>query len=157
MNKALYLHLFLYALLSAYGLGAALVESLVNYPSWLLIDEGSFINYHALLAYRISWVLVLPLLLKIPYSFWIYIKFKSLRFAMLLQLILQAVFWFSSVFWQIPIQAHLGQEGKSIELIHELIQSDLILRTTPHVLQIILIIGVLLKKVQQLDQGQSNP
>ncbi len=127
--------LFILCLLSMYGLGAGLVESLVNYPSWRLIGPSEFREYHAFLALRISFVLVAPLLAQLLLSLWMYWKYPVLRKAMMLQLLFQLVFWGSSLLWQIPIQGKLGADGKDWALIEELVYSDLALRSLPHLLQ----------------------
>jgi hypothetical protein len=139
--------LFILCLLSMYGLGAGLVESLVNYPSWLLIGPAEFREYHAFLAWRISFVLVAPLLAQQLLSLWIYWKYPVQRQAMMLQLLLQSVFWGSSLFWQIPIQGKLGVDGKDWALIEELVYSDLALRSLPHLLQTAHLVYVCFRKL----------
>ena len=46
-----------------YGNGAAFIESFVNYPSWHLIGNDAFLNYHKFIGPRVIAFLVVPAVL----------------------------------------------------------------------------------------------
>ena len=46
-----------------YGNGAAYIESFVNYPSWHLIGNDAFLNYHKFIGPRVIAFLVVPAVL----------------------------------------------------------------------------------------------
>lgn len=131
--------IFVLLIIAWYGLGAAYVESFVNYPSWALIHEKGFTDYHQFLAKRITLVLVVPLLLKLALTLFLWYRVKAYRPTLSVVILLQSVFWISSAFIQIPLQSELGTLGKNLQEIHFLITSDLWLRTLPHTLEILLL------------------
>jgi hypothetical protein len=131
--------LFVLLIFTWYGLGAAYVESFVNYPSWFYIPSENFLFYHQFLAKRITIFLVLPLLVKVLVTCIVWLKFKEFRSKLRWILILQGIFWISSLFVQIPIQSRLDSIGKELPDIELLILTDWWMRTIPHSIEALLL------------------
>src|SRR5215204_4287817 len=96
-----------------YGNGAAFVESFVNYPSWHLIGNDAFLNYHKFIGPRVIAVLVVPAVLGTVFTIVLLrsrpaaIPLWSVWVAILLQLVV----WVSTATIQIPIQLQLAVQG----------------------------------------------
>lgn len=154
MPASIWLFLITFTLVF-YGMGAAFVESFVNYPTWKLIGAAEFEAYHQALSPLIIGYMVIPifatigltalLLWKRPMS----IPKWAIAFALLMQLIAAA----SSVFVQIPIQAELSSGGLSIELIDRLIATNFWLRRVPMLINSILFFWMMVL----LLKGRNRP
>lgn len=117
-----------------YGNGAAFIESFVNYPSWPLIGENEFAEFHRFLTPRILTFLVAPAFAGTVLTV-LMLRFRPTAipiWAVLTAIGLQAVVWISTVLVQIPIQIQLGEPGPSLPLIDRLIETNWWLRRIPY-------------------------
>ena len=117
-----------------YGMGAAFVESLVNYPTWPLIGVGEFRAFHQALGSLIIRYMVIPMLIATVLTvLLLWLRPVPLpRWALWLAVILQLITWVSTVTVQIPIQLQLNSDGVSLPLIERLIFTNWWLRRVPH-------------------------
>ena len=109
-----------------YVVGAAFVESFVNYPTWKLIGANEFKNYHQGLSALIIKTMVLPWLVEILLNIlllWLRPRIVP-RGAVAAALIFNAIILISTVTIQIPIQARLSADGFSADLIDKLLATD---------------------------------
>lgn len=117
-----------------YGNGAAFVESFVNYPSWHLIGNDAFLNYHKFIGPRVIAFLVVPAVLGTVLTIVLLrsrpaaIPLWSVWVAILLQLVV----WVSTATIQIPIQLQLAVQGASPALLERLIETNWWLRRVPY-------------------------
>lgn len=126
-----------YLALLFFGLGAGLLESLLNYPMWR--DMGARMSNEDFMltrrehTWRIFPLLVIPLALRVPVALALLWRRPSFvpRWAVLVGLTMQAVGWASSLLIQIPIQFALTDNGFSDELFARLIVTDLWFRVLP--------------------------
>jgi len=112
--------LFLFAFtLSFYCMGAAFVESFVNYPTWPLIGANEFPAFHQALGPLIIRYLVAPMILvTVLTALLLWLRPAPIpRWAILLSVILQLITWVSTALIQIPIQLKLSRDGLSAPLI----------------------------------------
>ena len=123
-----------------YGMGAAFVESFVNYPTWRLIGAAEFQAYHQALSPLIIGFMVIPVFVTIPLTALLLWKrpFQIPKWAIWLAILMQLAAAVSSVFVQIPIQVQLSSEGLSLELIDRLIITNFWLRRVPMLINSIL-------------------
>jgi hypothetical protein len=106
-----------------YGMGAASVESFVNYPTWPLIGANEFRAYHRALG---------PLI--IGYMVLLWFRPASIpRWMVWLAIVLQLVVWVSTVTIQLPIQGQLSADGLSLPLIDRLRVTSFWFRRVPHI------------------------
>ena len=117
-----------------YGNGAAFIESFVNYPSWHLIGNDAFLNYHKFIAPRVIAFLVVPAVLGTVFTILLLwsrpavIPLWSVWVAILLQLVV----WVSTATIQIPIQLQLAVQGASPALLERLMETNWWLRRIPY-------------------------
>lgn len=119
-----------------YGMGAAFVESFVNYPTWPLVGTAEFPAFHQALSARIIPVMVVPMLLTtVLTAFLLWLRPAPIpRWALWTALALQVITWISTAAIQLPIQFSLSANGLSLPLIDRLIFTNLWLRRVPHLL-----------------------
>lgn len=125
-------------LLTFFSAGGGIVESLVNYPTWLLLGDADFKAFHNALGPRIVLTMVLPYLASTVFNvllFW-HRPAQVPRWSVWVTLGLAVLSWISTAVIQIPIQAQLGESGFSREAIERLIATDLPLRTLPGLLRL---------------------
>jgi hypothetical protein len=128
-----------------YGMGAAFVESLVNYPTWPLIGAAEFRAYHQALGQLIIRYMVIPMLIATVLTvLLLWVRPAPLpRWAIWLAVILQLITWVSTATIQIPIQLQLSSEGLSLPLIERLIFTSWWLRRVPHLINSFLFIWMM--------------
>lgn len=117
-----------------YGMGAAFVESFVNYPTWPLIGANEFRAYHRTVGPLIVGYMVIPLLAATGLTI-LLVRFRpdSIPWWMIwLALALQLVVWISTFTIQLPIQEQLDAEGLSVPLIDRLRVTSFWFRRVPH-------------------------
>ncbi len=117
-----------------YGTGAAVIEGFVNYASWPLIGAEEFIAYHRFISPRVLAFLVAPLLLGTVFTvLMLWSRPAAIpAWAVWVAIATQAVVWVSTVAIQLPIQFQLTEQGRSVELIERLIQTNFWLRRVPY-------------------------
>ncbi len=116
-----------------YGMGAAFVESFVNYPTWKLIGAAEFRDFHQALGPLIIGYMVIPVFLAIPLTAMLLWKrpFPIPKWAIILALVMQLIGAVSSFAIQIPVQVQLSTNGLSLPLIDQLIFTNFWLRRIP--------------------------
>jgi hypothetical protein len=134
-----------------YGMGAASVESFVNYPTWPLIGVNEFRAYHRALGRLIIGYMVIPMLVTtILTILLLWFRPASIpRWMVWLAIVLQLVVWVSTVTIQLPIQGQLSAEGLSLPLIERLSVTSFWFRRVPHIANAVLFLwmmGVLLRE-----------
>ncbi|MCU0353038.1 MAG: hypothetical protein MUD08_04750 [Cytophagales bacterium] len=115
----------LFAAISFYSYGTALMDYFLVYPSRALVGEKEFVTYHALLEERIIPISVIPFavltLLNIVLLFFRLPRpVKRLVWASLICLLID---WISTAFVQIPMNVRLG-EGKDLALIQQVMDTN---------------------------------
>ncbi len=117
-----------------YGMGAAFIESFVNYPSWKLIGPDDFLTYHRAVSPLIVGYLVAPLVFGTFLTgllFWF--RPPSIpAWAIWTAFGLQIFVWISTVTIQIPIQIQLSSTGLSLPAIDKLLVTNFWLRRIPY-------------------------
>jgi hypothetical protein len=118
-----------------YGMGAASVESFVNYPTWPLIGANEFRAYHRALGPLIIGYMVIPMLVAtILTILLLWFRPASIpRWMVWLAIVLQLVVWVSTVTIQLPIQGQLSADGLSLPLIDRLRVTSFWFRRVPHI------------------------
>jgi hypothetical protein len=132
-RTSVWLFLITFALVF-YGMGAASVESFVNYPTWPLIGANEFRAYHRALSPLIIGHMVVPMLVTtILTILLLWSRPASIpRWMVWLAIGLQLVVWVSTVTIQLPIQGQLSADGLSLPLIDRLRVTSFWLRRVPH-------------------------
>src|SRR5688572_29065740 len=128
-----WLFLITFALV-CYVMGAAAVESFVNYPTWPLIGANEFRAYHRALSPLIIGHMVIPLIVATLLTM-LLLWFRPAaipRWMIWLALGLQLVAWVSTFTIQLPIQGQLSADGLSLPLIDRLRVTSLWLRRVPN-------------------------
>ncbi|MBX9584231.1 MAG: hypothetical protein K2X87_28360 [Gemmataceae bacterium] len=130
-----------YLALLFYGLGAGLLEQLLNYPMWrdmgARMADADFTATRRDHLWRIVPLLVIPVALRFPATVFLLARRPAFvpRWAVLVALACQAVGWASSALIQIPIQSALTDHGYSDALLDRLIVTDFWLRVLPSVVE----------------------
>jgi hypothetical protein len=116
-----------------YGMGAASVESFVNYPTWPLIGANEFRAYHQALGPLIIGYMVIPMLVATLLTILLlWFRPASIPLSMVwLAIGLQLVVWLSTFTIQLPIQGQLSADGLSLPLIDRLRVTSFWLRRVP--------------------------
>jgi hypothetical protein len=117
-----------------YGMGAASVESFVNYPTWPLIGANEFRAYHRALGPLIIGYMVIPLLVVTLLTI-LLLWFRPApipRWMVWLAIGLQLVVWISTFTIQLPIQGQLSADGLSLPLIDRLRVTSFWFRRVPY-------------------------
>jgi hypothetical protein len=116
-----------------YGMGAAFVESFVNYPTWKLVGAAEFRDFHQALSPLIIGYMVIPVFLAIPLTAILLWKrpLQIPKWALWLALLMQIIAAVSSFAIQIPIQVQLSTNGLSGPLIDQLIFTNFWFRRIP--------------------------
>jgi len=117
-----------------YGMGAASVESFVNYPTWPLIGANEFRAYHRALGPLIIGYMVIPLLVVTILTI-LLLRFRPApipRWMVWLAIGLQLVVWISTFTIQLPIQGQLSADGLSLPLIDRLRVTSFWFRRVPY-------------------------
>ena len=117
-----------------YGMGAAFMESFVNYPSWKLIGPGEFLTYHHFVGPRIIGYLVAPLVFgTVLTGLLLWFRPQQIpAWPLWTAFGLQMFVWVATVTVQIPIQIELGNTGLSIPAIDKLLWTNFWLRRIPY-------------------------
>jgi hypothetical protein len=133
-KTSIWLFLLTFALVF-YGMGAASVESFVNYPTWPLIGANEFRAYHRALGPLIIGHMVVPLLVATLLTILLlWFRPASIpRWMIWLALGLQLVTWVSTFTIQLPIQGQLSADGLSLPLIERLRVTSFWLRRVPNI------------------------
>lgn len=128
-----------------YGMGAATVETFVNYPTWRLIGANEFRAYHQAVGPLVIRYMVIPLLITTVLTIFL-LWFRPApipRWAIWLSVVLQLVTWVSTATVQIPIQLQLSSDGLSLPLIERLMFTSWWLRRVPHVINAFLFLWMM--------------
>ncbi|HVF72648.1 MAG TPA: hypothetical protein VM940_13675 [Chthoniobacterales bacterium] len=128
-----------------YGMGAASVESFVNYPTWPLIGANEFRAYHRALSPLIIGHMVIPMLVATLLTI-VLLWFRPAaipRWMVWLALVLQLVTWVSTFAIQLPIQGRLSADGLSLPLIEQLRVTSFWFRRVPHIANALLFLGMM--------------
>lgn len=116
-----------------YGMGAASVESFVNYPTWPLIGANEFRAYHRALSPLIIGYMVIPLVVATILTI-LLLWFRPAaipRWMVWLAIGLQLVAWVSTFTIQLPIQGRLSADGLLLPLIDRLRVTSFWFRRVP--------------------------
>jgi hypothetical protein len=118
-----------------YGMGAASVESFVNYPTWPLIGANEFRAYHRALGPLIIGYMVIPMLVTTVLTILLlWFRPASIpQWMIWLAIGLQVTVWVSTVTIQLPIQGQLRADGLSVPLIDRLRVTNFWFRRVPHI------------------------
>jgi hypothetical protein len=132
-RASVWLFLITFALVF-YGLGAASVESFVNYPTWPLIGANEFRAYHRALGPLIIGYMVIPLLVATALTvLLLWVRPPSIPgWIVWLAVGLQLIVWVSTFTVQLPIQGQLSADGLSLPLIERLRVTSFWFRRVPH-------------------------
>ncbi len=152
-KSSLWLFLLTFAL-TFYGLGAASVESFVNYPTWPLIGANEFRAYHRALGPLIIGYMVIPMLLTTLLSIAL-LWFRPVavpRWMVWLAVGLQLMVWISTFAIQLPIQGQLSADGLSLPLIERLRVTSFWFRRVPHTLNAFLFLGMMFALLRGADR-----
>ena len=143
-NAATWLILITFALVF-YGLGAASVESFVNYPTWPLIGANEFRAYHRALSPLIIGYMVIPMLVTTLLTILlVWMRPAGIpRWMIWLAIVLQLIVWISTVTIQLPIQGQLSANGLSLPLIERLRMTSFWFRRVPHTANAILFLWMM--------------
>jgi hypothetical protein len=128
-----------------YGMGAAAVESFVNYPTWPLIGANEFRAYHRALGPLIIGHMVIPMLaatLLTILLLWFRPAFIP-RWMVCVAIGLQLIVWISTATIQLPIQGQLSADGLSLPLIDRLRVTSFWFRRVPSFANAILFLGMI--------------
>jgi len=133
-KTSVWLFLITFALVF-YGMGAASVESFVNYPTWPLIGANEFRAYHRALGPLIIGHMVVPLIVATLLTILLlWLRPASIpRWMIWLALGLQLVAWVSTFTIQLPIQGQLSADGLSLPLIDRLRVTSFWFRRVPNI------------------------
>lgn len=132
-RSSVWLFLITFALVF-YGMGAATVESFVNYPTWPLIGADEFRAYHRALSPLILGYMVVPLVVATLLTM-LLLWFRPAAipgWMIWLAIGLQLVAWVSTFTIQLPIQGQLSAEGLSLPLIDRLRVTSFWFRRVPN-------------------------
>jgi hypothetical protein len=132
-KASVWLFLLTFALVF-YGMGAASVESFVNYPTWPLIGANEFRVYHRALSPLIIGHMVIPMLVTTVLTI-LLLWFRPATipgWMVWLAIGLQLFVWVSTVTIQLPIQGQLSADGLSVPLIDRLRVTSFWFRRVPH-------------------------
>lgn len=143
-KPSIWLFLVTFALVF-YGMGAAAVESFVNYPTWPLIGANEFRAYHRALGPLIIGHMVVPLLVAtILTILLLWFRPPSIpQWMVWLAIVLQLVTWVSTFAIQLPIQGQLSADGLSLPLIDRLRVTSFWFRRVPHFANAFLFLGMM--------------
>jgi hypothetical protein len=151
-----------YVALLFFGLGAAMLESFLNYPMWrdlgTRMTNDDFVANRRAHEWRIYPLLVVPLLLRVPVTLallWRRPDFVP-RWVVLAALAVQVVGWSSSAVIQIPIQMQLTHEGFSDAQFARLIVTDLWLRAVPFWCEVAVGVVLMLRAADRLNARASR-
>jgi hypothetical protein len=133
-KPSIWLFLITFALVF-YGMGAASVESFVNYPTWPLIGANEFRAYHRALSPLIIAYMVVPLLVATILTI-LLLWFRPAaipRWMAWLAVGLQLAVWVFTFTIQLPIQGQLSADGLSLPLIDRLRVTSFWFRRVPYI------------------------
>jgi hypothetical protein len=128
-----------------YGMGAATVETFVNYPTWRLIGANEFRAYHQAVGPLVIRYMVIPMLITTVLTI-LLLWFRPApipRWTVWLSVVLQLVTWVSTATIQIPIQLQLSSDGLSLPMIERLMFTSLWLRRAPHLINTFLFLWMM--------------
>ena len=141
-----------------YGMGAANVETFVNYPTWPLIGVNEFRAYHSALGPLIIGYMVIPLLVATILTI-VLLWFRPAaipRWMIWLALTLQLVTWISTFAIQLPIQGQLSADGLSLPLIDRLRVTTFWFRRVPHVANALLFLYMMSLLLRGRSDGSAS-
>lgn len=128
-----------------YGMGAATVETFVNYPTWRLVGANEFRAYHQAIGPLVIRFMVLPMLVTTVLTICLlWFRLAPIPgWAIWLSVVLQLVTWVSTATIQIPIQLQLSSDGLSLPLIERLMVTSWWLRRVPHIINAFLFLWMM--------------
>ena len=111
---------------SFYMLGVIWQIQILQYPAFQLIDARSFAKHHAFHTRRISYVVILPMLLELGSSFLLlFMNFEPHNTINIIGFLLVISIWTSTFFIQVPLHEKLkNSEGDLSENIKRLITTN---------------------------------
>jgi len=139
-----------------YGTGAAFIEGFVNYPSWPLIGQAEFIQYHHFVTPRILTYLVAPLLLGTIFTI-LMLWFRPAAIPVWVvwaAIAMQAIVWVSTATIQVPIQIRLSADGWSMPLFERLIETNFWFRRIPYAVCAGLFVWMASRVLRPKDESQ---
>ncbi len=137
-----------------YGMGAASVESFVNYATWPLIGANEFRAYHRALGPLIIGYMVIPLLVATVLTV-LLLWFRPAAipgWMVWLAVGLQVITWVSTFTIQLPIQGQLSADGLSLPLIDRLRVTSFWLRRVPHIANAMLFLWMMASVLRGSDR-----
>ncbi|MDP9004558.1 MAG: hypothetical protein M3N12_07180 [Verrucomicrobiota bacterium] len=142
-----------------YGMGAASVESFVNYATWPLIGVNEFRSYHLALTPLIVGYMVIPMLIAtILTILLLWLRPAAIpRWMVWVAIGLQLVVWISTITIQLPIQRQLSADGLSLPLIDRLRTTSLWLRRVPHTANAFLFLWMMSLLLRGNSQRSAEP
>ena len=141
-----------------YGMGAASVESFVNYPTWHLIGESDFRAFHRALGPLIIGYMVIPLFTAtiLTVSLLWFRPASIPRWMIWLAIVLQLVTWISTFAIQLPIQGQLSADGLSLPLIERLRLTSFWFRRVPHTANALLFLWMMSVLLRRDHSGNAE-
>jgi len=141
-----------------YGMGAASVESFVNYATWPLIGANEFRAYHRALSPLIIGYMVVPMLVTtILTILLLWFRPTSIPPWMVwLAIGLQLFVWISTVTIQLPIQGQLSADGLSLPLMDRLRVTSFWFRRVPHMANALLFLSMIYVSLRGIP-GRPEP
>ncbi len=139
-------------------MGAASVESFVNYATWPLIGVNEFRAYHRALGPLIIGHMVIPMLVTtILTILLLWFRPASVpRWMIWLAIGLQLGVWISTITIQLPIQGHLSAEGLSLPLIERLRATSFWFPRVPHIANAFLFLWMMSQLLRGTARGTTE-
>ena len=135
--------------------GAHITQSFVNYPTWHLIDAGSFPAYHEAITIRAVVFLLVPRVVEIGIGV-IVLLFRPKaveRWIVVLGIGLALGAFLSTAFIQYPIHTQLEIQGNTPELLSRLMATDWI-RNLPEFARSVLYVWALTQVVNLSERSE---
>lgn len=142
--------LILFATLSFYSYGTAMMDYFIIYPSRHLVGSDEFVAYHALLERGIVFISVLPfLIITLLNAFLLWKRPAGISVVWLwISLLVLLLDWVSTILLQIPMNLELS-EGKNPLLIQQVINTNWA-RVVLETIQVVLAFALLLQHTRRL-------
>lgn len=115
--------LFANLAIGLYLTGLIWVVQIVQYPQMRLADGENFLIQHRFHMQRITWVVILPMILELGISVVTLFWYSSFGWISIAVLVLVLMIWLSTFFVQVPLHNRL-LNGKSEETISRLVASN---------------------------------
>lgn len=142
----------LYLVLNLYVFCVGTLQGLLNYQAWTLVGEAEFPALHQAISQRTLSLFLPFFLLSLPLNFvMIWLRHPAIsRGLVILVALLNLAIFIVTITIMIPIQEQLDQH-KSVELIEQLVQYHLYLRTLPGLVVLLTICTMLYQIIRKAD------